>query len=385
MTYKLYYENSYLDQFEGQVINCEKYKDDYVVELDQTAFYPEGGGQPADTGVLDGVEVKFVFDKAHKIYHVIDKPLTVGKVVEGKVDIQRRYDYMQQHSGEHIISGIVNREYGYNNIGFHMSKEYMTADFDGKLSKEDIEKIEMKANQVVFQNRSISATIYSGSELAEKQYRSKLDLKDDVRIVSIPECDTCACCGTHLGRTGEIGLIKILSSEKYKGGTRLTIVCGQRALEDYKRKIEVVTSLSTLLSAKEDKILDGVVRVQEELAKTKQKLVERTNRLFEFKIEEYKNSDEKVIVLVEQQLIPDELRRLGMRMAEQTSKICAVMAIEDEEIKYVLSSKEEDIRELCKALNKEFEGRGGGKPNLCQGSLKGNSKAIISFIQEFVK
>lgn len=381
MTEKLYYKDGYLAQFEATVVDCQLGEKGYEVILDQTAFYPEGGGQPADTGKLDDVAVTYVYDKEGTIYHVVEVALEVGKKVKGKIDFERRFDLMQQHSGEHIISGIVHALYGYNNVGFHMSKEYTTADFDGELTKEQVLDIETRANEAVYQNLVIASHIYQDTEIKERDYRSKLDLKGDVRLVEVPNYDTCACCGIHVKTTGEIGMIKCIASERHRGGMRLTIVCGKRALRDAQQKQEVIMEAGKMLSAKPEVITTNIAKLQEEINNYKQQLVEKTNELFAYKCREYLKTDEPMIFVYEKTLTGDDLRRLSLMLTEQTEKIVLILTGEGNQLKYALACKNQDIRPLNKVLTEALQGKGGGKMGLCQGNLVATSKDVYELFK----
>lgn len=381
MTEKLYYKDGYLAQFEATVVNCQLGEKGYEVILDQTAFYPEGGGQPADTGKLDDVAVTYVYDKEGTIYHVVEVALEVGKKVKGKIDFERRFDLMQQHSGEHIISGIVHALYGYNNVGFHMSKDYTTADFDGELTKEQVLDIETRANEAVYQNLAIASHIYQDTEIKERDYRSKLDLKGDVRLVEVPNYDTCACCGIHVKTTGEIGMIKCIASERHRGGMRLTIVCGKRALRDAQQKQEVIMEAGKMLSAKPEVITTNIAKLQEEINNYKQQLVEKTNELFAYKCREYLKTDEPMIFVYEKTLTGDDLRRLSLMLTEQTEKIVLILTGEGNQLKYALACKNQDIRPLNKVLTEALQGKGGGKMGLCQGNLVATSKDVYELFK----
>ena len=379
MTQKLYYEDSYQAHFTGKVLSCEEGKKGIEVVLDQTAFYPEGGGQPADMGTLGEAKVSYVFIKDEVIYHVVDRALEVGEEVEGVIDFERRFDFMQQHSGEHILSGLVNAKYGYNNVGFHLSTDYTTCDFDGELTKEQIQEIENLANESIYQNLAIDCAIYNDQEIKEKPYRSKLDLVGDVRLVTVPAYDTCACCGTHVKRTGEIGMIKCTNVERHRGGTRVTVLCGTRALKDTQQKQAIITEVSGMLSAKPEVITSNLLKLQQELAEMKQRVATLTNELFEYKAEEYLKTEEPAIYIYERDLAGDALRRLCLMLIEKTDKKVLVLTGETGNLKYALGAKSMDVRSLNKCLTTEFNGKGGGKSELCQGSLVGDAEEIRSF------
>ena len=252
MTEKLYYQDSHLFTFEAAVLDCRKEKKGYSVVLDRTAFFPEGGGQLADTGVLGGVRVLDVHERGGEICHCTDAPLEIGAHVEGIVDAGQRLRRMQNHSGEHILSGLVHNAYGFNNVGFHMGAECMIIDFSGELTWEQLTELETRANEVVRQNIPLHIWFPDANELQSLEYRSKLELTENVRIVEIPGVDRCACCAPHVERTGEVGIVKILDSQRHRGGVRVSVVCGLDALEDYRARQESVTEISRALSAKRD-------------------------------------------------------------------------------------------------------------------------------------
>ncbi len=382
MTKKLYYTDSYLTDFTATVLSCNEGKKGYEVVLDQTAFYPEGGGQPSDGGILGGVKVKDVRIKDHVIYHIVECPLEVGSSVEGKIDFDKRFDMMQQHSGEHIISGLINKHYGYNNVGFHLSRENMTADVDGELTSEQVAEIEYLANEAIYKNIPVQGAIYGQEEVREMTYRSKIELNEDVRLVTIPGYDTCACCGTHVKYTGEIGMIKFISSERHRGGTRLTLACGKRALKDYSKKQEIVSSAMAILSAKPEMITSHLQKLQEEFNETKFKLAEVKGKLFSYKVEEYIKCNQATLCICEEGLVPEELRKLCTLLIQKVDKTCLVVTPDATGFKYALGNSQIDIRPLCKAMNMKFQGKGGGSSELCQGSLLGEWEEIKLFLSE---
>lgn len=384
ITKRLYYDNGYLKEFKAQVIVCEKTQKGYETILDQTAFYPEGGGQPSDIGTLNGIEVLDVYLKAGIIYHLIKQPIKVGEEVLGKVNFIRRFDLMQQHSGEHIVSGLINQIYGYNNVGFHLSQEYTTCDFDGELSKEQLAEIEIKANEAVYENLEVTTLFYQDTEIKEWEYRSKLDLKGEVRLVTVPGYDKCACCGLHVKRTGEIGSIKIVNAERHRGGVRVTMLCGSRALKDYRQKQDIIAEASRILSAKPDKITSYLEKLKQELESYKQKAALLNEQLFAYKSEEYLKQQTPAITIWDKNLQGDDIRRLCTLLIEKTEKIVLVLGGEEDNFKYALGAHKQDIREINQKLTKEFEGKGGGKSQLCQGNLKGKEEAIVNFLNALI-
>ena len=380
-TDKLYDKDSYLKEFTATVVACEQ-KDEttWKIVLDRTAFFPEGGGQTGDIGWLNDIEVTDTREKSGVIYHETKVPIEVGAQVAGKIDFTVRYDKMQQHTGEHILSGIVCSTYGYNNVGFHLSTEITTLDFDGELSAEQVRELEIKANEMIYANIPVQVKFPNKKELAEMDYRSKIEIEGQVRIVEIPEIDRCACCAPHVKMTGEIGLIKIVSCERHRGGCRLTIVCGMRALKDYQQKQESVGNVSALLSAKPEKIAEAVVRLQEQQAKLREQLNSIQAMYLKGKLEML-TGNEKSACIFEETLDSIAMRNFVNDAMEKCSGVCgAFIGTDDGGYHYVLGSKTVDMREFSKKLNEMFHGKGGRKPQMVQGSLTGSAKEIQEFI-----
>lgn len=362
--------------FEANVQSCRKTGDFYEVVLDRTAFFPEGGGQYADTGVIDGVRVVDVQEKDGVIYHKVCQELETGKAVTGTIDWQERFAKMQHHSGEHIVSGLVHSTFGYSNVGFHMGKDAVTMDFDGVLSKEQLREIERKANEAVVENLHIEVLYPSREELLAIEYRSKIEIEGQVRIVRIPGVDTCACCAPHVKKTGEIGLIKLINMQHYKGGVRISMLCGFDALRDYTEKSESVRNISMLLSAKENEIYEEVQRLKEELTAKKNQISELQGKLLLAKVERLPMGEE-LLVLFEEELDGNGARELVNLLLKKGSTVGAVFAGNDTDgYRYVIGSRQMDTRMFAKKLNERFQGRGGGKPEMVQGSLYGEEESI---------
>lgn len=279
------------------------------------------------------------------------------------------------------MSGLVNAIYGYDNVGFHMGKDAVTMDFNGVLSKEQLREIEHKANEAVVKNLDIQVLFPSKEELAEIRYRSKIEIEGQVRIVVIPGYDTCACCAPHVNQTGEIGVIKLIGVQNYKGGVRVSMLCGFRAIADYEKKSESTKSISVMLSAKEDEIVDEVAKLKEELAIQKGKLAEMQKSLLQYKVKEL-SENEPLIVLFESDLSGDSPRELVNLLLVKGTEVGAVFAeTGDNQYRYVIGSKMADVRPFAKMLNEKFEGRGGGKPEMVQGSVNGNADAIREAVE----
>ena len=381
MTEKLFYEDSHMITFSAVVTACEKVGDYYEAVLSRTAFFPEGGGQYADTGYIDGIKVLDVHERNGIIYHKTEEALCVGQQVKGTIDWEERFSKMQHHSGEHIVSGLVNSMYGYDNVGFHMGKDAVTMDFNGVLSKEQLKEIEHKANEAVVKNVDIQVLYPTKEELEDISYRSKIEIEGQVRIVVVPGYDTCACCAPHVKKTGEIGIIKLIGMQNYKGGVRVSMLCGFRAIADYESKAEHTKSISVMLSAKEDEIVEEVARLKDELAMQKAKVVDMQRCILEYKVSELPGQ-KSLIVLFESELSGDASRELVNLLLAKETEIAAVFAKTDEnQYRYVIGSKTKDVRPFAKMLSDKFTGRGGGKPEMVQGSVSGEVDAIREAIE----
>ncbi|MDM8211280.1 alanyl-tRNA editing protein [Mediterraneibacter glycyrrhizinilyticus] len=390
MTEKLFYQDSHLAEFEAKVLSCEPVTPDilpghsngYAAELDRTAFFPEGGGQYADTGVLGGVRVTDVQEKDGRILHLLESPLEPGTCVKGCIDWEERFMKMQQHSGEHIVSGLVHSTFGYNNVGFHLGSEDCTMDFDGELTKEQLVQIEQEANRAVWKNLEIQTLYPSEEELAGMEYRSKIEIEGQVRIVVVPGYDVCACCAPHVSRTGEIGLIKLTHVQRYKGGARVTMLCGGRALQDYETKQEQAGQISALLCAKENEIAEAVRHLRDEADSLKYELGEKEKKLIAAKAEMIPKDGGPVCVFTED-IAGDSMRLLMNLVLEAGHSVCAVFHGNDSEgYRYVIGSRTQNMRELVKEFNAAFDGRGGGKPEMVQGTARGCEDEMRTWILE---
>ena len=375
MTEKLFYEDSHMITFSAVVTACEKVGDYYEAVLDRTAFFPEGGGQSADKGVVGGVRVLDVQEKGDYIYHTLEAPLEVGAVVEGTIDWEERFSNMQQHSGEHIVSGIVHATFGYNNVGFHMGKDVITIDFNGPITKEELKDIERRANEAVVQNLEIQVLYPTREELKNLTYRSKIEIEGQVRLVTVPGHDLCACCAPHVKKTGEIGLIKFVGMQNYKGGVRVSMLCGARAIADYEEKSESIKRLSTMLSAPENEVVDEVSRLKAEISEQKYQIAGLQQKLLEYKVLEVEQGSD-LAVMFEESLEGNMARDLVNLLMKREVRVGAVFVGEKDNYRYVIGSQSEDVRPIAKMLNDKFQGRGGGKPEMVQGSLNGSESEI---------
>lgn len=376
MTEKLYYKDSHLFTFEAAVLDCREEKKGYSVVLDKTAFFPEGGGQLADTGVLGGVRVLDVHERGGEIRHYTDAPLEIGAHVEGCVYAEQRLRRMQNHSGEHILSGLIHNTYGFDNVGFHMGAECMIIDFSGELSWEQLTELETRANEVVRQNIPLHIWFPDENELKSLEYRSKLELTENVRIVEIPGVDRCACCAPHVERTGEVGIVKILDSQRHRGGVRVSVVCGLDALEDYRARQESVTEISRALSAKRGEVTQAVQRVLNEQQSMKERCDALSLALIRYMAEAEPATAGNILVF-DGTLGEIAQRELANLLMEKAGGFAAVFCGSDEDgWRYIIGSKRLDLRAMSREINAAVQGRGGGTPQMIQGSARANRAEI---------
>ena len=380
-TKKLYYEDVYKKEFTAKVLECRESKKGYEIILNQTAFYPEGGGQPSDTGILGGINVKEVHEKDGELIHYTDGPLEVGMDVIGKINWGRRFDLMQQHSGEHIVSGLVHEAFGYDNVGFHMGSDVITIDFSGMLDEEQMAEIEAKANQIIWENQEVEIFYPTEQELKNLDYRSKKELSGWVRIVRFPGADTCACCGTHVTHTGEIGMVKLLSVEKFREGVRIEMICGKRVLDYLNMVNDQNHQISVKLSAKMDKTAQAVERLQEENFRLKGQVGQLVDDMCRKEAERYAGSGSVLIFM--DGMDADSVRKLADAVTQTCQGCCAVFSGNaDGSYKYAMGEKDGDLRQFTKEMNAKLNGRGGGKPFFVQGSVQASEKEIRNFFEQ---
>ncbi len=378
MTEKLYDQDSHLREFSASVISCVKAGDHWTVTLDRTAFFPEGGGQAADTGTLGGAKVLDVREKSGEILHVMDVPLPEGEKVSGILDWEQRFRRMQNHSGEHLLSGLVHARYGYRNVGFHLGDGDVTVDFDGELTREQLDELETAVNKAIAENAAVRCWYPEKAELAALEYRSKLDLTENVRLVRIEGYDLCACCAPHVSRTGEIGSLHILDFMRHRGGVRIHIVCGLDAMEDARERYQATLAISGLLSVPQLETPGAVRRVLGELEETKQALAEARRQLLQIKAASL-TPTEGNLCLFEPELDMLSLRELVNAGMEKCGGICAAFAGGDGDWKYIIGSRTADLRSMTKEINAAIGGRGGGRPEMIQGSCTASRREIEAY------
>lgn len=381
MTEKLYYLDAYATKFTAKVLECTEDKKNFKVVLDRTLFYPEGGGQPADMGTLGGVKVLDVHEKDDIITHTTDKPLEVGAEVEGEIDWECRFDLMQNHSGEHILSGVICQKYGCDNVGFHMGKEMITIDLNTKIPEEDLPWLEEKANEAIWNNVPVGIRYPSKEELDALDYRSKKELEGQVRIVNVGDYDCCACCGTHVKLAGEIGQIKIISSQNYKGGTRLELLSGKRALQDFRKKNDVSAQAGQLLSVPAEKVDAAVKNVLAERDELIQTLNQLKWKYFNLKAEQVAEGTENILFFGDG-FNSKDMTHFADLLLKNGAKRTAVFSPSGDGFAFVLLSTVKDGRDFTDAMKEPFACKGGGKPDAVQGRVTGAKKDIQAFFEE---
>ena len=380
-TRKLYYEDPFQKGFATTVVSCDAVKGGYAVVLAETAFYPEGGGQPYDTGVLGEANVLEVHEKDGVITHLCDKPFEVGKSVSGKIDWARRFDHMQQHSGEHICSGLICERFHCDNVGFHMGADVVTIDFNADISWDELMEIEQLANLYIYEDHPIDIQFYRGAELDKVEYRSKKPLEGDVRIVSFPGADCCACCGTHVLRSGQVGLVKFLSVQKFREGVRIELLCGKRALEYLSKTWEQAKAIGQRLSVKPVDSEAAVERLEGELSAAKLRCAQLEESVFAAIAQEQSGKGD--VLLFQLPMKPDSVRKLADAAAKTCGGLAAVFAGDGIHYAYALGRADgQDISAQVKAMNAALHGRGGGRNGFAQGSVEAEQNTIEAFFKE---
>ena len=382
---KLYDLDAYATEFDAKVVSCEAVtynkQDVYAVILDRTLFFPEEGGQSPDKGTLDGKTVLDAQIKKDIVTHYLEQPVEAGATVHGVIDWKHRFSNMQQHSGEHIFSGIVHREYGFNNVGFHLSDNIVTMDFDGVLSAEQVADVEYKVNEAIAKNVEITAAFPSKEELAALEYRSKIEIDGAVRIVTVDGYDVCACCAPHVKRTGEIGMLKVMSVQNYKGGVRISMLCGFRALQAFREKAEVVSSLTSLLSTSQETIVERVSQMKDNVQELKLQLGEVKQNMMLAKIFDIPAS-EKDVILFEDELDTPIMRNVVNELVGAHEGINAVFTGNDEDgYRFILGSDVQDCKMVALNLREAFQAKCGGSESMIQGSVNTTREKLEAFFE----
>ncbi len=379
MTIRIYEEDAYCHRFNARVMQCEPFDGGYAVVLDRTAFFPEGGGQAADCGVLGTVAVRDVQIAGEEILHYIDAPLPVGDVVACEIDWRTRFSRMQKHTGEHIVSGIVHKLYGFDNVGFHLGSEDVTLDFNGEMTRQQLDHIEDLANEVVWDNVPVYARFPSDEELPTLVYRSKKELTGPVRIVTVEGCDVCACCAPHVSRTGEIGVIKLLDAIRYKGGVRVHMQCGRDALADYRQCYAATATVAASLSVKHRDTVSAVERLLAQKEALSQELRQFKRRLALTAVASVAATDAPVCVVVEP-MDMEAIREAVLSLVPRCTGVCAVFAGTDTD-GYQFAACGGDLHSLSAEMKEHLGARGGGSEQIIQGRVQAPAKAIRAFFE----
>ncbi len=380
MTEKLYDFNAYDKEFKATVTSCERVTEGFLITLDKTLFFPEEGGQSCDRGVINKEQVKHVSIKRDEIYHLLDRAFNVGEAVIGIIDFEHRFLNMQMHSGEHIFSGLVYKKYGFKNVGFHLSDNSATFDYDGKFSFEAALTLEKEVNEAIIKNIPVKTYFPSEDELEKLDYRSKACIKGKVRIVEIKGYDLCACCAPHVKSTGEIGFFKITGFENYKAGVRINYLCGFRALKDYNLKINSLNKISQILSCKSGIEEAAVSALDETVKKLKFKIVELNKRLVKESVERSLNDKENGIVF----LLPEytENIKYAMEILKKHYKGISIVCAGDDKsgYKFLIESDIIDLSDINNRLKDELNAKGGGRRDSIQGNVIATKEDIIKLL-----
>ena len=375
LTEKLYYSDGHLSRFTARVTSCEKEDGTWAVKLDRSAFFPGGGGQEADEGVLSDMKLLGLREEGEDIVHLTPAPLEPGALVEGRIDWPLRFSRMQGHSGEHILSGTVHRLFGYDNVGFHMGEEAITIDFSGELSREDLSRAELEANRAIWRDVPVRTLLPTPGELAAMDYRSKKELTGQVRIVEIEGVDLCACCAPHVSHSGEVGLLKIIDSMRHRGGTRLTLLCGEAALLDYEALHENNAAVSAALSAKRLETGGAIARVMAEQEERRAEFTKLKRELLQLKAAALRPTEGSICIF-ESDIDMITLRELVNAGSELAGKVCAGFAGMDGDYKYIIGSRTVPLRARAKEINAAIDGRGGGSDAMIQGTSRARREDI---------
>ncbi len=379
MTERLFDIDAKLCAFDAEVISCTQCGDVYEILLNKTAFFPNEGGQSSDVGTLDGKYVSQVVERNGEIFHICDAPIDRGVTVHGEIDFSHRYYNMQNHTGEHIISGIVHKIYGYENVGFHLSREGMTVDFSGELTRGQLNEIEELANRAIYECHPIRCYYPTKDELSSISYRSKLDNIENTRLVEIEGVDICACCAPHVSNTGEVGIIKILDFIRYKGGVRLNVVCGMAALLDYREKYEQCKLISNALSVKQNEVFSAVQKLSETISGYREKLYAARKEARLYKLEKIEKTDGG-ICLFEADCDINEARELVNSLLPKCGGICACFVGDDNTgYKFIAASESIKMRAVAEKMKLALSARGGGTDKMIQGSTDATRENIEKF------
>lgn len=376
MTKRLYDYDSHIKEFEAEVIDLRKEGENFLIALNGTAFFPGGGGQECDEGEINGIKVEGFFEDDGVIYHILNKEIKIGEKVKGKINFEKRFLNMQAHSAEHVVTGLIHNLYGFDNVGFHMGSESVTLDVNGEMRDEMLREVELLSNKVIYENVNITVSYPDEEELKSLKYRSKLELTENVRIVTIEGYDKCACCAPHVKKTGEIGIIKLLGMEKLKGKTRISMLSGYDAYYDYVKKFENTKGISNLLSVKPNESFEAVKKLHKELNDKNFELVGLKREILKLKYSNLKKDGN--VVIFEEKLDTAELIFTANLLSENNfGYVCVLSEKKDGNgFNYVIKNKEVNMRDKIKEINASLNGRGGGSGEMVQGFFDADKENI---------
>ena len=376
-TRKLYYEDAYIRRFEGTVLDCQPAKNGWAVELDATAFFPEEGGQTADGGTLDGVAVTDVRERGGAVIHITAQPLQPGQRVTGQIDWSGRFRKMQTHTAEHIVSGLIHARYGYDNVGFHLDESGCTVDFSGELTRQQLDQIEDEANAVIWRDTRVTARFPSVPELAAMEYRSKLDLTKDVRIVTVEGVDVCACCAPHVSSAGQIGAVKILDFMRHRGGVRFWIKAGPDALRDYRARYEATAAISAKLNAPQGEVAQAVGKLMDQRDELKQELAALRRQAAEERAAALPETPGHLLLFFQAE--EEGLRTLANAGMEKCGGVCAVFSGQKGAWRFVMASRTVDMRSFIRENGPALSARGGGQERMISGRSTASRAELEAF------
>ena len=387
-TVRLYYESAYIKEFRAKVLSCSKSEKAWITVLDRSAFYPEGGGQPCDTGVLllqykTLTAVTDVREKDGLLLHYCDSYIEPGTAVTGRIDWKRRFDHMQQHSGEHIVSGMICKYFECDNVGFHMGREFVTIDYNADIDMGKLREIEAAANRYIWENHAMVELHSEGSDKDLPEFRSKKEISGDIRIISFPGADTCACCGTHVSFSAEVGLVKFISCRRFTKGSRIELLCGKRAFDYLSMNMEQNGAVAAAMAASPDRTAAVYEKQRAELIADKLRIGELEKKYNDAVTERFKGSED--VLLFEDNASMDSIRRLCVTLAEGCSGVCAVFSGTGDNYRYAVSDGTSDDNSLIKRMNERLNGRGGGKGSFGQGSVNASRAEIEAFFSSIRK
>jgi len=367
---RLYFENPYQIEFEARVVERLSWREKPAVVLDQTCFYPESGGQPSDRGTLNGIEVLGVLEEDSKILHLLEDDISAGEV-KGKIDWQTRFDFMQQHAGQHILSQSFHELYQAETLSFHLGEVTSTVEIDlRKVAEEEVERVETRANDIVFQDREIKSYFIPEEKISSIPLRKSPKKKGLIRVVEVSDFDYSACGGTHPSKTGEVGLIKILKWEKIRNNVKFEFVCGQRASKDYAWKNRDLRELSNMFTVSEREVLTSVEKLQSDLKSQRKKTRKMGERISQYEAQEIiRNTEGRIIRNIFTGRTPDEVRCLALNIIKKGDFIVLYALREGERGHLVFACSENlkcDMRELVPLVSPLIKGKGGGNPSLVQ-------------------